>query len=110
MISTASPGNIVKCAVGSALGPPAHRARLLAELVAQGEGLHSRLRAPSAWRSVGDSHNAFVNESFIDELAHAAGKDPLQFRLSLLSAEPRYRAVLELAAEKAGWGRTLPKR
>jgi len=62
-----------------------------------------------AWRSVGDSHNAFVMESFIDELAHAAGKDPLQLRLSLLAAEPRYRATLELAAEKAGWGRALPR-
>lgn len=56
------------------------------------------------WRSVGHSENAFVVESFMDELAHAAGKDPFEFRRSLLKKTPRNLRVLELAAEKAGWG------
>jgi len=60
------------------------------------------------WRSVGSSHNAFTVESFIDELAHAAKKDPLEFRLAMLKDHPRARTVLELAAEKAGWGKPLP--
>jgi len=59
------------------------------------------------WRSVGSSHNAFTVESFVDELAAAAKKDPLEFRLSLLKDHPRPRRVLEVAAEKAGWGKPL---
>jgi isoquinoline 1-oxidoreductase beta subunit len=60
------------------------------------------------WRSVGHSHTAFVVESFVDELAHAARRDPLEFRRALLVKAPRVRAVLELAAEKAGWGSPPP--
>jgi isoquinoline 1-oxidoreductase beta subunit len=60
------------------------------------------------WRSVGHSHTAFVVESFIDELAHAAGKDPYEYRIALLKNHPRHLGVLKLAAEKAGWGKPLP--
>ena len=56
------------------------------------------------WRSVGHSHNAFFSESFVDELAIAAGRDPVEFRLTLLAHAPRVKAVLMLAAEKSGWG------
>jgi CO/xanthine dehydrogenase Mo-binding subunit len=62
-----------------------------------------------AWRSVGDSRNAFVNESFMDEIAAASERDPLDLRLSLLKEAPKHRAVLKMAAEKAGWGRRLPE-
>jgi isoquinoline 1-oxidoreductase beta subunit len=61
------------------------------------------------WRSVGNSHNAFVTECFFDEVARAAGKDPYELRRALLSDHPRHRAVLDLAAEKAGWGKPLPE-
>lgn len=60
------------------------------------------------WRSVGYSHNTFVAESFLDEIAHALGRDPFELRQKLLANAPQQRQVLELAAEKAGWGKPLP--
>ena len=61
------------------------------------------------WRSVGPSHNVFVVESFMDELAAAAKQDAVAYRLALLDKTPRAKAVLALAAQKAGWGRPLPQ-
>lgn len=61
------------------------------------------------WRSVGPSHNVFVAESFIDEMAAAAKQDAVAYRRALLDKSPRAKAVLDLAAEKAGWGQPLPK-
>ncbi|WP_047540174.1 xanthine dehydrogenase family protein molybdopterin-binding subunit [Methylotenera versatilis] len=61
------------------------------------------------WRSVGHSHTAFVMESLIDELAHTAKKDPLEYRRALLKDHPRHLAALNLAAEKADWNKPLAK-
>jgi isoquinoline 1-oxidoreductase beta subunit len=61
------------------------------------------------WRSVGPSHNVFVTESFVDELAATAKQDAVAYRRALLDKSPRAKAVLELAAERSGWGQTLPK-
>lgn len=61
------------------------------------------------WRSVGHSHSAFAMESLIDELAHAAKQDPLEYRRALLKDHPRHLAALNLAAEKADWGKPLAK-
>jgi isoquinoline 1-oxidoreductase beta subunit len=64
----------------------------------------------SLWRGVGPTHNIFVVESFIDELAHMAKRDPVEYRKSLLAQNPRALGVLMLAAKKADWGRPLPPR
>ena len=62
------------------------------------------------WRSVGASQNTFILESFLDELAHAAGRDPVDFRLAMLAHRPRLERVLRLAAERSGWGSPLEGR
>lgn len=73
------------------------------------ESVHEDPGVPTgAWRSVGASQNAFAIECFVDELAHAAGRDPFSFRHELLAHQPRYQKVLEAAAQKSGWGQPLP--
>src|SRR6202021_3661093 len=59
------------------------------------------------FRSVGNTHTAYVMETMIDELAHLAGKDPVALRLSLLTKQPRHAEVVRLAAEKSGWGQPI---
>jgi isoquinoline 1-oxidoreductase beta subunit len=73
--------------------------------------LHSpRVGVPVLWwRSVGSTHTAYSTETFIDELAAAAGQDPLAFRRVLLAQHPRHLGVLNLAAQKAGWGKPMAK-
>ncbi len=61
------------------------------------------------WRSVGSTHTAYSTEVFLDELAQAAGRDPVEFRRELLAGHPRHLGVLNLVAEKAGWGQPLPE-
>ncbi|MFO0404976.1 MAG: xanthine dehydrogenase family protein molybdopterin-binding subunit, partial [Labrys sp. (in: a-proteobacteria)] len=60
------------------------------------------------WRAVGSTHTAYAVEAFLDEVAEAAGQDPVAFRLAMLDQQPRHKAVLTLAAEKAGWGTPPP--
>jgi isoquinoline 1-oxidoreductase subunit beta len=62
------------------------------------------------WRGVGPNNNVFAIECFMDELARKAGKDPVEFRRSMLGKQPRFLAALNLAAEKSGWGKPLPAR
>lgn len=61
------------------------------------------------WRSVGPSQNTFILESFVDELAHAAGRDPVDFRRAMLDPDPRLRHVLDVAAERSGWATPAPE-
>ena len=74
-----------------------------------GVELHSpKLGVPVQWwRSVGSTHTAFATEVFLDEIAAAAGKDPYELRRALLTKHPRHKGVLELAAQKSGWGKPL---
>src|SRR5256885_5648187 len=62
------------------------------------------------WRGVGPSQNGWVVESFVDELAHAAGEDPYAYRRELVAGQPRLLGVLDLAAQRAGWGSAPPAR
>jgi isoquinoline 1-oxidoreductase beta subunit len=82
----------------------------LAGTPARRVSLHSPQAAVTVqwWRSVGNTHTAFAMESMIDELAYAAGKDPLDYRLGLLTKAPRHAAALRIAADKAGWGTPPP--
>lgn len=61
------------------------------------------------WRSVGSTHTAFAAETFLDEVAETAGRDPIEFRLSMLEPQSRHATVLKLAAEKADWQKPLPE-
>ncbi|MGC4250634.1 MAG: xanthine dehydrogenase family protein molybdopterin-binding subunit [Sphingobium sp.] len=60
------------------------------------------------WRSVGYTHTAYATEVFVDQLAHAAGRDPVEFRRSMLKDKPRFLGVLDAVAERSGWGKPLP--
>jgi isoquinoline 1-oxidoreductase beta subunit len=64
---------------------------------------------PGFWRGVNNNQNAIYLECFLDEVAHAAGQDPLEFRRKMMAKHPKHLAVLNAAAERAGWGKPLPK-
>lgn len=71
---------------------------------------HEPMLPTAFWRGVGATHNIWVVESFVDELAAAGRHDPVSFRMKLLERSPRHQAVLKLAADRAGWGQPLPAR
>ena len=73
--------------------------------------LHTTVAGPTVlwWRSVGSTHNSYATEAFVDQVAKAAGQEPLEFRRSSLAKHPRHLAVLNLAAEKAQWSKPLGK-
>jgi isoquinoline 1-oxidoreductase beta subunit len=77
-------------------------------VLVRGAEVHNPLRL-GAWRSVAHSQHGFFIESFVDELAHEAGRDPVEFRRELLAKSPRYLAVLEGAAKMSNWGSDLPE-
>lgn len=89
--------------VDGAVNPPYALPNILVEYVN-----HEPPIPTAFWRGVGPAHNVFVVESFIDEMAAAAKQDPVAYRSALLGNNPRAKAVLQLAADKAGWGTPLP--
>jgi isoquinoline 1-oxidoreductase beta subunit len=99
----AKPGEIDPTAVGGARDLPYDIPNITVEWVNKDSGVPLGF-----WRSVASSLNAFITESFIDELAHLAGKDPYEYRRALLGKSPRHKGVLELAATRANWGAPLP--
>jgi isoquinoline 1-oxidoreductase beta subunit len=111
LIGTAFEAAMVKGGIDATSVEGASDSPYLKEIPNYRVGLHSPKRPITVlwWRSVGHSHTGFVMESLIDELAHAAGKDPLEYRRQLLKNHPRHLGVLNLAAEKAGWGTPLAK-
>ncbi len=92
---------------GGGDGESTHLPYAIADLKASARDASHSIRL-GAWRSVLNSQHGFFKESFVDELAHAAGKDPYRFRADLLANQPRHRAVLDRAAAMAGWGSALP--
>ena len=119
---TAFHHRVVASSILARWAPPAFKNGLDGDAVEAGAGPYSfpnllvdyvRHEPPKGlttgwWRGVGVTHNAFMVEGFIDELAAAAKIDPVEYRRTLLGKSPRARAVLDLAAEKAGWGQPLP--
>ena len=119
---TAFHHRVVASSILARWAPPAFKNGLDGDAVEAGAGPYSfpnllvdyvRHEPPKGlttgwWRGVGVTHNAFMVEGFIDELAAAAKIDPVEYRRSLLGKSPRARAVLDQAAEKAGWGQPLP--
>jgi isoquinoline 1-oxidoreductase beta subunit len=99
----AKPGEVDPTAVGGARDLPYGIPNITVEWVNKDVGVPLGF-----WRSVASSLNAFITESFVDELAHLAGKDPYEYRRALLDKSPRHKGVLELAATKANWGAPLP--
>ncbi len=97
------PGTVDASAVAAAADMPYDIPNILVEWKEKDFGV-----PVGFWRSVGSSQNAFIVESFIDECAHAAGKDPFEYRQALLGKARRHKGVLELAAQKASWGAPLP--
>ncbi|SCK32103.1 isoquinoline 1-oxidoreductase, beta subunit [Variovorax sp. HW608] len=89
--------------VDGAVHPPYDLPNILVEYVN-----HEPPIPTAFWRGVGPAHNVFVVESFVDEMAAAAKQDPVVYRSSLLGDNPRAKAAIQLAAEKAGWGSPLP--
>ncbi len=102
-----TPLAIASCYAGGGDGESTYMPYAIADLRATKRDAAHPIRT-GPWRSVLNSQHGFFKESFVDELAHAAGKDPFAFRRDLLGDQPRFRAVLEKAAAMAGWGTPLP--
>ena len=111
MAGTMMEAMMVKNGVDETSVEGVHNSPYLADVADRHVVLHSpKTGIPVLWwRSVGHSYNGFVMESLVDELAALAGKDPVEYRRMLLQKHPRHLGVLNLAAEKSGWGSTLPK-